>query len=82
MKMTHLAFACMVLALGFAPSAFAYGDPAASAFVIQAILAGAFAGLAMLKGQISRLTSVFRARSSKPGKPVQSRRVGTQASIQ
>ena len=43
----------------------AYGDPAAGGFALQVLVASAFAGMALLRGQFSRLMGIFRS-SRKP----------------
>jgi hypothetical protein len=60
MRNTYLTFSLLVMAITLTPSAFAYGDPAAGGFVIQAMLAGGLAAMAVLRGQFGRLTSSLR----------------------
>jgi hypothetical protein len=56
---------CMVLllALGMAPSALAYGDPAAGGFLLQVLLAGALGSVAVLKMHFGKIIGLFRGRN-------------------
>jgi hypothetical protein len=62
MRITATGILSLYILLGIVPSALAYGDPAAGAFVLQAVLAGALAGVALLRGQMARFVGVFRLR--------------------
>jgi hypothetical protein len=55
---------CAFLVLATTTDALAYGDPASGGFVIQAVLAGAFAGVALLKGQFGRIMYALKAKSA------------------
>lgn len=56
------------LLIASAPAAYAYGDPAASGFVIQAVLAGGFAGLALLRGQAAKLFGMLLGKTKRAHK--------------
>jgi hypothetical protein len=62
MAKTHTFSACVLLVLTLSTGALAYGDPASGGFIIQAILAGGFAAVAMLHSKFGQVISAIKVK--------------------
>jgi hypothetical protein len=59
----------LFVTLGLTSNAFAYGDPAAGGFLIQVLLAGGLASVAVVRCHFGRIVDFFKLKARGPRSP-------------